>query len=690
MKTVGDLVRHFPNRYEDFSQIYKISDLEPGQEATINGLIKEVDVRRSWRKRMVIVEATIEDESGEVRAVWFNQPYLKNIIKPGRIMNFSGKVALGENEIYLSHPDYELAKTLRRSETRHTARLVPIYPETRGLTSRAIRFLVQPILKDLISLQDFIPEEILKEQNLPDIDESIRKIHFPDNLEQTEKIRRRFSFENLFLLQLFNIQQKIKLAQEHSPRIETDLPYIKKIVAALPFELTPSQKKSLWEIIKDLDKDRPMNRLLQGDVGSGKTIVAALSALLAAKNGFQAAFMAPTEVLANQHFKTMKLLFKRLGEEVAGETLPAFGILTSSGAKISYDDGLGSEMPKKNMLKKIQTGEVKIVIGTHSLIQKNVKFKNLGLVIVDEQHRFGVRQRAELLKTPGELIPHFLSMSATPIPRTLMLTIFGDLDISIIDELPKGRKQIITKIVAPENRGETYEFIRKEVKGGRQVFVICPRIEKSENEELGIKNYEKTALFEVKSVKEEFEKLSKNIFPDLKVQMIHGQLKAKEKEKIMHDFSERKTNILVSTSVIEVGVDIPNATIMMIEGSDRFGLAQLYQFRGRVGRGEHQSYCFLFTDSTGEATQRRLKAILEAKNGFELAERDLKFRGPGEFLGRSQTGLPDLAMSGLQDFNLIKDSREAAIKIIRFDQNLKRYPALRSKLELFQKQLHRE
>jgi ATP-dependent DNA helicase RecG len=690
LKTVGDLVWHFPNRYEDFSQIYKISDLEPGQEATINGLVKEVEIRRSWRKRMVIVEATIEDESGEVRAVWFNQPYLKNIIKPGRMMNFSGKVALGENEVYLSHPDYELTRTSRRSETRHTARLVPIYPETRGLTSRALRFLVQPVLKDLIHLQDFLPEEILKEQNLPNIDESIRKIHFPDDLEQTEKIRRRFAFENLFLLQLFNIQQKIKLAQEHSPRIETDIPYVKKIVSALPFELTPSQKKSFWEIIKDLDKDRPMNRLLQGDVGSGKTIVAVLTALLAAKNGFQAAFMAPTEVLANQHFKTMKLLLKRLGEKVADEILPAFGILTSSGAKVSYDDELGSEVPKKNMLKKIQTGEVKIVIGTHSLIQKDVKFKNLGLVIVDEQHRFGVRQRAELLKTSSGLIPHFLSMSATPIPRTLMLTIFGDLDISIIDELPKGRKRIITKIVAPENRGEAYEFIRKEAKNGRQVFVICPRIEKPEaaQNEKEVIYFQKN--FEVKSVKEEFEKLSKNIFPDLRVQMIHGQLKAKEKEKIMHDFSERKTDILVSTSVIEVGVDIPNATIMMIEGSDRFGLAQLYQFRGRVGRGEHQSYCFLFTDSKGETTQRRLKAILEAKNGFELAERDLKFRGPGEFLGRSQTGLPDLAMSGLQDFNLIKNSREAALGILKTDSRLKKYPLLKSKLDEFQKIIHPE
>ncbi|MBI3588833.1 MAG: ATP-dependent DNA helicase RecG [Candidatus Liptonbacteria bacterium] len=696
LRTVQDLIWHFPSRYEDFSQIYNIGDLEPGQHATICGLIKDVELRRSFRRRMAIVEAVIEDETGSIKAVWFNQPYLKNTLKVGRMMNFSGKVGISESEIYLPHPDYELTTSSERQETKHTGRLVPIYPETRGLTSRALRFIVQPILKNLETLREFLPREILASMNFPEINEAIQNIHFPLNVEEVEQIKKRFAFQDLFLLQLFNLEQKLRLAREKAPQIKTDIEYVREILGVLPFELTTSQKKSLWEIIQDLEKDHPMNRLLQGDVGSGKTVIAALSALIAARNGFQAAFMAPTEVLVNQHFKTMKELFLGIAKKKPESYLPPLGLLTASGAKIFFPELNSESGPKKlEIQKKILSGEVKIMIGTHALIQKTVKFNNLGLVIIDEQHRFGVRQRAELVGHEArsmkhetrDINPHLLSMSATPIPRTLMLTVFGDLDISVIDELPAGRKNIVTKVVAPENRNQAYGFIKAQVLSGRQAFVICPRIEKSEMRQ---ETWKDINMAEVKSVKEEYEKLSQKIFPDLKVEMLHGQMKAKEKEKIMNEFRDGKIQILVSTSVVEVGVDVPNASIMMIEGSDRFGLAQLYQFRGRVGRGEHQSFCFLFTDSEGETTRKRLEAIVKAKSGFELAEVDLKIRGPGEFLGQSQTGLPDLAMRGLQDLNLIKASREAAVKVLKTDPALKKYRALKERLDEFSRKIHQE
>lgn len=701
LKTVGELVFHFPSRYEDFSKIYRIEELEPGQQTTISGLVKKVDTRRSWRRRMTIVEALIEDESGSIRAVWFNQPYLKNIIRPGRMMNFSGKVSISDGEIYLSHPDYELTQARGRDETRHTGRLVPIYPETRGLTSRGLRFIIQPILRDLEPLDEFIPPEIIEKEHLVEINEALQKIHFPDEIEEVDRVKRRFAFQNLFLLQLFNIKQKLALEKERAPIIKTDIAKLKTVLESLPFELTQSQKKSLWEIIQDLEKGSPMNRLIQGDVGSGKTIVAALAALLVARDGSQSVLMAPTEVLANQHFETIKKFFLGIADKAGVADIPNLGLITSAKSKIYLPDGLEAEIKKLEMIKKVQEGELGVVVGTHALIQKSAGFKDLGLVVIDEQHRFGVRQRQALLsKTTdsnsregeeGALIPHFLSMSATPIPRTLMLTIFGDLDISVIDEMPKGRKKIDTRVVPREDRLVAYKFIREQVKSGRQAFVICPRIEKPEEEESGSAHgYEYNKKLEVKSVKEEYEKLAKRIFPELKVGMLHGQMKSKEKEEVMSGFKGGEIQILVSTSVIEVGVDIPNATIMMIEGSDRFGLAQLYQFRGRVGRGKHQSYCFLFTDSEGEATKKRLGAIVEAKNGFELAEHDLKLRGPGEFLGTSQTGLPDVAMRGLQNPALIKSARESAVAVFEKDQPLKSYPRLKEKLNEFTEKLHQE
>lgn len=692
IKTVHDLLRHFPARYDDFSQIYKISELQPNQHATVQGVVEDIDLRKSWRRRMFIVEAVIADETGSIRAVWFNQPYIKYSLRRGVRANFAGKVSEEDGEWYFSNPAYEVIKG---GELKHTGRLIPIYPETRGLTSKGLRFLIKALLDRAEKSREFIPKEILGEYRLPEINRALNDVHFPGALGDALKAKRRFAFEELFVLQLFNLRQKKKLSEYRAPQLKADIEQVKNWIASLPFELTRAQKRSLWEIIQDLERPRPMNRLMQGDVGSGKTVVAALAALIAAQNGCQTAFMAPTEVLARQHFETLKKLFFPFDQKVN------LGFIASGSAKIFWSDDIEAEVKKTELRKQVANGKAQIVIGTHALIQKNVDFNRLGLVVIDEQHRFGVVQRAALVKSAmptggqvvsGAVLPHFLSMSATPIPRTLTLAIFGDLDLSIIDELPSGRKTIITKIVAPANRGNAYAFIRGQVKKGRQVFVICPRIEPQEIGESQPITFDRRRNLwnEAKTVKEEYERLAHKIFPDLRVAALHGKMKSKEKEAIMREFKDKKHDILVSTSVIEVGVDVPNATIMMIEGADRFGLAQLYQFRGRVGRGEHQSFCLLFTDASSKTTHDRLRALLEAKNGFELAEKDLAIRGPGQFLGESQAGMPDIAMRALQNMELLKESRSAAEKIISKSSDLKKYPALLAKVNEFRQTIHLE
>jgi len=720
LATAGDLLWHFPFRYEDFSRISKIADLKIGERATVQGVISDIKLKRTWKRRIFIVEALISDDTGSIKAVWFNQRFLLSIFKKGKSVNLAGKVVESEKDgLILSHPAHELINSDSGNDPKHTGRLVPIYPETKRLTSKALRFLIKPLLDDLEKLNDPIPPKILKKQNFPEINSALKQIHFPENLRQAQSAKKRFAFEDLFFLQLANIRLKFQLSREKAYAFPMDVEFIKMLLSKLPFELTQSQKKSLFEILKDLEKPHPMNRLLQGDVGSGKTIVAALAAMVVSKSlnaaqGKQTAFMAPTEVLARQHYLAFKKFFPGFDGGVA--------LLTSSESRIFYGDDLETKIKKQDLIKKISSGGIKIIIGTHALIQKNVKFKDLALVVVDEQHRFGVKQRAELIDQSPDVLPHFLSMSATPIPRTLTLTIFGDLDLSIISELPEGRKEIITKIVAPVNRDKAYAFIRGQVKKGRQVFVICPRIEPQINaDETQINadisvnqrgNLRRSALlWETKAVKEEYEKLSQKVFPDLKVGLLHGKLKAKEKAEVMNKFSasggkdakidgstsltinpeqSRRIDILVSTSVVEVGVDVPNATIMMIEGSERFGLAQLYQFRGRVGRGEHQSFCFLFTDSSAKTTYKRLYSLLEAKNGFELAEKDLEIRGPGEFLGETQTGRPDLAMKAVQNPDLVKASREAAMDLLKTDPELKNNPLLLEKLKIFEKEVHLE
>jgi len=686
---------HFPHRYQDLSAIKPIDKLKLNEVATIQGKIIDIKNIRTWKKRMAITEAHVQDNGGLIKAVWFNQPYLANTLKIDSLVSLSGKISF-DKTLFLSNPAYE---RLTDQDLRHTGRLIPVYPETSGLTSRYMRYLIHLFRPTINQIAEWLPPATIKAQKLLDLQTALRQIHFPDSTKTLAQAKRRLAFNELFLIQLFALQQKIKWQKSRSPKITFQQNLIKNFVDQLPFKLTDAQRRSAWEVLQDMQQTQPMNRLLEGDVGSGKTIVAAMAALQVIQTGWQVAFMAPTEILAQQHFQEITKVLKSYHFPV--------GLLTGSGAKINLKNKTTNVQPKE-FLRQIKNSQIKIIIGTHALIQDRVKFKNLALVIVDEQHRFGVEQRAALQKNVSQMddgspatFPHLLSMTATPIPRTLALTIYGDLDLSLLDEMPKGRQEIITRVVPPTSRAKAYDFIRQQTKQGRQAFVICPRIEISDKssvvsdqkEKLDTNHLSLNTLRnwdDVKAVKEEYEKLKKIIFPDLRIALLHGQMKAKEKEKTMKDFVAGKTDILVSTSVVEVGIDVPNAAIMMIEGADRFGLAQLHQFRGRVGRGPHQSYCLLFTESSSKSTQARLKALIACRNGFELAEKDLQLRGPGEFFGANQWGLPDLTMASLTDVELIKEARQEAIKILKTDYPLKNYPSLLEKLANFQKVIHLE
>jgi len=684
IKTIRDLLYHFPHRYEDFSNIIKISEVKLNETCCISGRILRIENKKTWKKRMILTQAVVEDKTGAIKVIWFNQPYLIKNLKPEDLVCLVGRVSFGEDGIYLSNPIYE--RVFSRADFTHTGRIVPIYPETEGLSSRWLRFIIKPLLIKLKNkISEILPDKIRKENQLLGIKTSLWQIHFPDSLDLAERAKKRFSFEELFNISLLFQRERMRLNKERAIAILFDLKKIRKFVKSLPFKLTDSQRKSAWQILKDLEKPKPMNRLLEGDVGSGKTVVAAMAALNTVKAGWQVAFMAPTEILAKQHFQEVSKLLKDFNLNI--------GLLTGKTDKIVSkklkNDVL--EISRKRILEKAVKGEVDLLIGTHALIQEKVKFGKLALVILDEQHRFGVGQRAKLLSRGATFIPHLLSMTATPIPRTLALTIYGDLDLSLITELPKGRKKIITKVISPQDRPKAYAFIKKEVKKRRQVFVICPRIEAGKKKEKSVGQKEDILSWaEVKAVKEEYEKLSETIFPDLRVGMLHGKMATKEKERIMRDFKNEKIDILVSTSVIEVGIDVPNATVMMIEGAERFGLAQLHQFRGRVGRSKYQSFCFLFTESPAKRTAQRLKAIISSENGFQLAEKDLEIRGPGDLAGVRQWGIPDLAMTSLKDILLVEKTRQAAKEILAEDPELKKYPLLKGRLEEFRKRIHLE
>ena len=683
IKTIKDLLWYFPFRYEDFSKIKKINELKPEEKCSIIGTVKKINARRTFRKKMIIIEAVIEDGTGQITAIWFNQIYLLKNIPSGVTLSLSGKVKAKGKKLILSSPSYEIISKQKLEkefyqELKHTGRLIPIYSETKGLSSKMLRYFIKPLLELAQNIEDTLPNFILKKHRLIGLQESLNQIHFPSSLLLAKKAKRRFVFESLLLSQLYLLKIKRKNALLKTPKIKLDIPLLQLFTGSLSFPFTECQRKTIWEIAKNLHQ-RPMNRLLEGEVGSGKTIVAVAASLLTIKSGYQVAVMAPTEILAKQHFNEFKNFLKPFQVKIA--------LLTSSTTKI-YDDKLEGKIPKQLLNKIIASSNPVLVIGTHALIQKNVRFSRLGLIIVDEQHRFGIEQRKKLIAKNANKneTPHLLSMTATPIPRTLALAFYGDLDLSVLDELPKGRKKIITKVITPNGRQKVYCFIHQEINKGRQAFVICPRIEETETSDIKAKDLitlSERLNYEVKAVKKEYKKLSEKIFPDLKIAMLHGKMKPKEKEIVMKDFQENKINLLVSTSVIEVGIDIPNASLMIIEGAEHFGLAQLHQFRGRIGRSHYQSYCFLFSESQHRSITNRLRTLVKCNDGFHLAEMDLSLRGPGEFLGTKQSGIPDLVMSSLLDKEFIEKIHKEAQEILQEDSTLKKWPSLLANFQEF-------
>ncbi len=650
--TVRDLLLYFPYRYLDFSKVVNIKAIRPGESVSLKVQIKSIGSRFSFKGRMSLAEAIVSDETGSLKVVWFNQPYLAQSLKTGDEIFLAGQPDYYNFSLQLTNPIYEKAADFPV----HTSRLVPLYHLKQGLYPKTFRNLVANILPLAGEVTDELPAAVIKNQGLMDISQTIRQSHFPESEQVLAAAKKRLAFEEIFLSQLAAQRHKMELARKKSHIVKFDQVLVKKFVDSLPFKLTVEQKKAAWDILRDLEKPVPMNRLLQGDVGSGKTVVALIASLEAASQNLQAVFLAPTEILARQHFEVAK---KLLPGSQGRQNLKII-LLTQNYNQIG-DESLSKD--KLQML--ISQGMPGIYIGTHALLQKNIKFKNPALVIIDEQHRFGVEQRAALMQN-AKIVPHLLSLSATPIPRTLQLAFFGELEISQIKTKPVGRKPILTKLVLAQNRGQAYEFVKKQLLLGRQAFVITPLVEQS-------------AVLETKSAKKELESLKK-IFPRFNIGLLHGRMKSKEKESVMADFLANKINILVSTSVVEVGVDIPNASVMLIEGADRFGLSQLHQFRGRVGRAEHQSFCFLFTDNQNPDTINRLTSFTKIQDGFALAEADLKTRGFGEIYGQAQAGW-NFKYFDPSYTALIEPARQEAVKLLKDDLNLQKYPLLQDKIK---------
>ena len=810
ISTIQDLLKHYPRDWQDLSELKTISEIRPNEKISFRATVKKVSVKRTRWKKMTITEALLEDETGNVLAVWFNQPYIAWQLRQGQSYYFHGKGKIYlpagrqvKGLLQLQNPAFELVK----EETIHTAGIIPQYDLTEGITQKQLRYWLKQALDGVAQLNDYLPAPLLSGLDYPTLRKAVEDIHFPDNEDDLKLALERLSFDELFLFQLAFSIHKSKLRKLSAPEIKFDQELIKNFIESLPFELTNSQRLASWEILQDLGKPHPMNRLLEGDVGSGKTVVAGIAMLETAQAGLQAVLLAPTEILALQHYETLDNLFSD----------HKVGILTRTNKNVS-----GGE---------IESGEVKIIVGTHALLQEKIKFKNIGLLIVDEQHRFGIKQRHALLRGqkmrigrgqvadgggevkllyedftykirgcvfkvkeqlggghkesvysnaladefentdlkfekekiinikynnkkvgvykpdfviedkiiielkaldfmgsnlkkqiwhylkgsqyklallvnfgPKEVeierivydtarnkglhesasvpqssayIPHLLSMTATPIPRSLALALYGDLDISRLKELPRGRKKIITRLVSPDKREAAYDFLKKEVKKGRQVYVVTPLI--NESDKLG-----------VKSAAAEAEKLQTEIFPDLRVGLLHGKLKSEEKREVMEKFKQNRLNVLVSTTVIEVGVDVPNATIMVIENAERFGLATLHQLRGRVGRSDMQSYCLLFASDPSETTLDRLRAVVGSTDGFALAEKDLEIRGPGEILGFRQSGFVPFKIARLTDIKLVERAKNEALKILEVDPKLTTSPLLKKKVDILTKNIHLE
>lgn len=629
--TIEDFFYHVPSHYLDYSLVTTINKLHPDETATIHAKI--VSITNIFSKRGLRMQiGSVEDETGKITVVWFNQPFLVRTLYPGRTVSLSGKVGWFNRKLCFSSPDYELIGEIDKP-TVHTGRLVPVYPETSGFSSKWIRTLMLSAFNNpTLEIDEFLPEDALTRGTLVSLKEAIEKVHFPKNLEEAEKGRERLAFNELLNLELISLHRKINWKKNKvANKIKVEKGSIEKFTSSLPFKLTNSQEITIKEILTDLSKDYPMNRLLEGDVGSGKTVVAAAGAFLTFLNGYQTVIMAPTQLLANQHYETFKKLLTPFGIRIS---------LTTSDVK------------------KADLGRQDVFIGTHSLIESKVDFDKVGLVVIDEQHRFGVEQRKHLVKKTGT--PHVLTMTATPIPRTIALTSYGDLDLSVLTDMPVGRQKITTWFVPEPKRKGAYDWIRSQITDhGSQCFIVCPLIETSDKE----------TMADIKSVTTEFQNL-KSIFKNQKLGLLHGRLKPAEKNAILDDFRKGRIDILVATPVVEVGLDIPNATVMVIEAAERFGLAQLHQLRGRVGRGEKKSYCLLFSNIK---YSKRLKAMETMHSGFELAELDLRLRGPGEIFGTSQSGFPELKVASWNNYPLIKKAKDVANDIV---ENPKKYPKI--------------
>ncbi len=716
--TLRDLLYHFPVRYGDTAESRSIESLSKGDTAVIFGKITGLKASKGFKTKMTMATATVEDETGKIQCVWFNQPYLAKMTPEGAMVRIEGKVSERRKQtegaetagrIYFSNPKLEVVDKLPIGvgdslfgEDGEAHTLYPVYPESRGITSSWIYHAIQKIFKSglLDTIVDTLPGHLLVKYHLPSLKTALVWIHTPLKRDDALSARKRFSFEEIFTIQLG--KQQARLSYEAHPAfvIETDDAHVNEFIKRFPFTATEAQTHAVGAILADMRRGFAMSRLLEGDVGSGKTAVAASAAyaiitskppkiprLINAQNplskaittgqgNLQVAFMCPTEILATQHFESFIQYFSYMPIQI--------GLITGSGCR-KFPSKMNpkgwTDISRAQLLKWVESGDIHVLIGTHSLIQKSVKFKNLAFAIIDEQHRFGTAQRSKLVRK-DTIAPHLLSMTATPIPRTLALTMYGDLDLTLLDQSPAGRKPIITELVLPTHRESTYEKIRTELKAGRQLYVICPRIDEPDPDKENVLN--------TKSVKEEAKRLQSKVFPEYEVGIMHSKMTPQEKDRVMGQFKSGEITILCATSVVEVGVNVPNATNIIIEGAERFGLSQLHQLRGRVMRSSHQAYCYVFTETTSAKSIERLKALQNAKNGFELAELDLAQRGPGELTGMRQWGISDIAMEALKNLKMVEAARDEAVRIILEDRELSRYPDLKHEVDARKKDTHFE
>ena len=713
IRTVRDLLYHFPARYESSGDVGTIAGISAGAEVTLYGTVRKPDIRKTWKSRRPVAEAWLHDASGKIKMMWFSQPYIAKTLHDGMVVKVSGKVAGAGAKIYLANPAIDKSPiapdaavdslfsrtnqgdTLQQGVTLISSRgdssapasvLYPIYPESQGVSSLWLMHAVKKVFETHTheNIEDPIPQEILARYKLPPLSSALVFIHAPQKMPDATAARKRFAFEEVFALQIVMQQRRRLMLSEKALPVAVNREALVDFIQSFPFPATQAQMHAIDAIVADFQKTHPMLRLLEGDVGSGKTAVAAATAYLVATSvpkgriagTLQVAYLCPTEILAKQHFSTFVSYFR-------DHPIP-IGLITGSEcrkfpSRVRYEES--AKLSKAAFKKMVAAGEIPIVIGTHALIEKSLSFKYFAYAIVDEQHRFGTSHRQKLA-TKGEIAPHLLSMTATPIPRTLALTLYGDLDLTILDEMPAGRKRVMTEVLGPKEREKAYERVRAELTAGHQAYVICPRIDEPDPA--------KELALIAKSVKAEAARLKKEVFPESTISILHSKMTPAEKESTMKKFENDEIDILVATSVVEVGVNVPNATVILIEGAERFGLAQLHQLRGRVLRSVHQSYCFALPESTGETTRERMKAFKNAKNGFELAEYDLALRGAGELAGGRQWGVSDIAMEALKNIKLVEAARTEAAQLVARDPNLRNYPALSLRAQTADREMHLE